>query len=160
MKDSTLTQAKKRWALMTRYLERPSSINDKFLTACASQPALAAFSSDDLGLRPISLNSLKAAVEIVVENGGWDAFDGRRRDIRRLCTLSKKNSQPAPESEYKTNARSLDNADRARLLLGRAYNDLLILARTFAKKDDELAERLKRHETLWRDQLTLPLKKP
>lgn len=158
MRSNVQSSAYARYKLLSEAIAQKGSVPAELLTACRTQSSLAEFESKDLGITGISLNSLKAAAELVVEDGGWARLDELRRQIKGTKTAPHPPKQKRlSQSRRATN--DLDSADRGRLLIGRAYLDLLSLIRAASGRDEELASKLKRHMDMWRDQLSLPLNK-
>lgn len=156
MKTKLQAEAYARYKLIRDAVAQKGPIAPELVNACRTQSSLATFESADLGVSRLSLNSLKAAAELVVEDGGWAHLDLLRRQIKG----ARSSSQPSKKkrvSQSRRETNDLDTADRGRLLIGRAYLDLLSLIRSVSARDDELASKLRRHMDMWRDQLSLPL---
>jgi hypothetical protein len=128
--------------------------------ACASQSGLASFRSRQKRIRAMSLNTLKATAVAVFGGDGWTVLDGLRRKLKGRCqsikaTSTRPGSERTPADRIAVLEDRLDQANRARFVLNKAYVDALSLLAAAAKDDARMQERLKRHSELYRAQLGL-----
>ena len=143
-----------RLRLLTKWAKSPAKAPDFVKVACVNQAALAALQRPDLGIRPISLNTLKAHATRTLwcGNDGWTAMEALRRAIRMRAGPDGEAPEPRPGSkdalrQQVTELKQLlDKVHRSRALLIRAYMDLLSLAQQASRDDAELVRKVKRHQ--------------
>lgn len=143
-----------RLRLLTKWAKSPGKAPGFVKAACANQAALAALQRPELGILPISLNTLKAHAARTLWGGsdGWTAMEALRRAIRMRPGAS--GALPAPRLGSKDALRyqvgelerQLDQVHRSRALLMRAYMDLLGLAQQASRDDAELVRKIQRHQ--------------
>lgn len=160
IKASTYARVK----LMRAVLAESRTLPVEFGRACRSQGALAHLAIKELGITPVSLNSLIAAASIIVEDGGWKKFD----ELRRSVFASWMSSQKSPFGTARSRNRAslneeiarlrqlADQSDRGRLRIARAYAEILRITRSAATRDDQIKNELDRHLALWQKELGLP----
>lgn len=123
--------------------------------------SLASLEMPEYGIHKMSRNAMIANAEIVVEKGGWEAFKDHRKKVRNLLTqASRKSDRQRRSAGVRTELNEatelrlkLLEANRARILLNRAYFDLHVVLRGAASKDQAIAAKLKRHNTLYGERL-------
>lgn len=159
-KSSTYARLK----LLKKSLQRPADAPIELGPACASQGAFAALSLPEHSVANLALNTLKETARVEVEDGGWEKLDKLRKkyfvvwSASNAATLNRK--KPLKLSSAAEAARLkklLDEADRARLCLVRAYLELLRIAKAGSVRDDQLRNEMEEHLACWRSQLGLPL---
>lgn len=152
MKD-TRSSVVARHALFQRVLRGDKNIPSALLEACKSQRGIAMLSIPKEGIFPMSLNTLKAASEVIYEDGGWRHLDKKRLDCLTLFGLTSR-AQPGDQKktayeclkEQKNELEaSLEIERRFRLRLQVSYDELLIKLRNIAQSDRDLANYLNRH---------------
>ncbi len=140
-----------RYRLLTRALEGRGSIPPALVSACASQGGLAQLSLPGEGITPLSLNTLKACADRVIETGGWKQLDALRRQVcgvakqRGIADRRRRPRVQALRDREAELAEALSAERRYRLRLERAYHDLLGELRTLAKANPMLAGALERY---------------
>ena len=143
-----------RLRLLAKWAKSPSKAPDFVKVACVNQAALAALHRPDLGIRPISLNTLKAhaARKQWYGSDGWTAMEALRCAIRGRAGSGGQPPAPRPGSKDALSQqvtelkRLLDKVHRSRALLIRAYMDLLSLTQQASRNDAELVRKVKRHQ--------------
>jgi hypothetical protein len=127
--------------------------------ACVTQATLAKYAWPEKEIRPLSLNTLKAAAEEGVEPGGWAALDEVRKKVH-LQSLSQKDRNL--KEKRRLGFRLASAADtirmhearvqallRSRFTLLQAYGDAIDLLKTYQHLNPSLAKRLERHESMF-----------
>lgn len=141
-----------RYKLLRSALKNHSKLPLELKKACDSQHAFAALDLPQNGIHPMSLNTLKAVTELVIEEGGWATLDLLRRQLRknvRNQAISKRKprsfTKKAQSEKIRKLRHQLELERRARLVLTRAYTEALKMLHGAAKIDDTIANRLVRH---------------
>lgn len=147
--------------LLQQQLKRGASASREVIEACRSQAGLASLSIPKHKVKPVSLNTLKAAANNCPEMGGWAAMDLMRKELSGRRVTGGMNSATAREvSTPGLDSITLaDEADRSRLRVERAYLALLKIARSAASRDEQLGNDLVRHMSEWGNALGLALAK-
>lgn len=143
-----------RLKLLTKWVKSPGKAPGFVKAACANQTALAALQRPDLGILPISLNTLKVHAARMPWGGsdGWTAMEALRRAIQLRPGEGGASLAPRPGSKDALRCqvdeleRQLDQVHRSRALLMRAYMDLLVLAQQAGRGDAELVRKIRRHQ--------------
>jgi hypothetical protein len=160
MRDSTYASAIKKKVLLERCLDsKHSALTQTVLPFCKSQQALAAMAIPAEGIAATSLNSLKRAADLYIEDGGWGSLDSLRRTL--VATVAQRSRRTARQDTAHQKAqdlrRLLEEADRARLRVERAYTELLRLARLHLAKDQQGLAAIARHQSIWGQRLGLAI---
>lgn len=141
-----------RYKLLRSALKHPRKAPSELVKACDSQHTLAALDLSQHGIHPMSLNTLKAVADLVVEEGGWAALDSLRRQLREHVSQQGMNkgkpksfTRKAQAEKIRKLRHQLELERRARIILTRAYTEALKMLHDTAKTDDTLANRLARH---------------
>lgn len=113
--------------------------------ACQSQAFFASMNFPEKGIYKMSLNTLKAAANTFIEDGGWRRMDGMRRQLYKI-SIAAKTTTTKGVSNADHDIDSLVIERRLRLRLETAYLDLLQKLAIIAGADVELAEFLQRHQ--------------
>ena len=152
-----VVSAENLWTQMLGAKNCPELAPDGLLEACATQEKLAKYVCEEHQIRALSLNTLKAAAELAVEDGGWVEFDRLRWEIygSSLSALQAKKKASRSLGRRVTNLREENELLSQRnqgLLRGRmkllsAYSDAIKLLRDYQSQYPELAEKLREHET-------------
>jgi hypothetical protein len=134
-------------------------VSRRLMSACATQVALSKFRCEEKKIRPLSLNTLKAAAENAVEPGGWNKLEETRKSLHVRSRSSKEQQRKAKRGiAHRLNSsaeanRTLEERIRnlllSRVVLLQAYADAIDLLKTFQGLDTTLAQRLKRHESMF-----------
>lgn len=148
------------WAELRAAAEDSTNpIARRLMRACATQATLSKFSCEEKKIRPLALNTLKAAAESAVEPGGWNKLDETRKALHLLNLSSKElrgkarrgasqRLSAAAEVNRTLEERNM-NLLRSRIVLLQAYSDAIRLLKTFQDLDDNLAQQLRRHESMF-----------
>jgi hypothetical protein len=147
------------WAELRAATYNTASASKKLIQACATQAALARYRCPEKNIRPLALNTLKAAAEEAVELGGWKQLNELRRTLhaRGLSGAEQRRKtnrglghrlNSAAESNKALQAR-IKNLLRSRVVMLQAYGDIVDLLKTYQHLDANLAQRLKRHERMF-----------
>lgn len=97
----------------------------------------------------MSLNTLKKAAAIAIEHGGWVTLDKLRKDV--LIQYEQRRAKERHRKKLTSETRmtvliaQLDQERRSRLVLLRAYHDLLGSLHKLALVDKHLSSELERH---------------
>ena len=122
-------------------IESPGDADQKLLDACKAQSKLAEISIDSLGIKSMSLNTLKATCNRILHNG-FEEFDLLRKQSMEkyqayqliLNHNHKKNSQ----TYYKQKIHDLENTQRnlinSHVFMAEKYSQLLNLYRRHLQK--------------------------
>lgn len=146
-RDSTLA----RFALLERALSGEKSIPASLRQASRSQGKLARLSLPDLGIEPMSLNTLKSMADVAIESGGWEKLDEMRQAYLHAIDGSASYSEKyiSRTEQLKTAVAQLEESlaieRRYRLRLQASYSALLRRMRISAESDQDLAIFLSRH---------------
>ncbi|SDG76936.1 hypothetical protein [Janthinobacterium sp. YR213] len=146
-RDSTLA----RFALLEKALRGEKSIPASLRHACRSQGKLARLSLPNLGIEPMSLNTLKNQADVAIESGGWEKLDEMRQSYLHAIEGSAPSSEkPLSATEQLKTAiarleESLAIERRYRLRLQTSYAALIRRMRISAESDQDLAIFLNRH---------------
>lgn len=146
---------------LAEFLNNSKEVPAALLTACESQHRLAALNMPEYGIHPLSLNSLKHIANSVCGDDGWSRLEQLRHQMLKSRT-SLTRALPARMSPAQAAAeakRCLDESIRTRAILLKAYLELRKLIRPLAEHDDVLANQLKRHTSLYDQQLGLAIVK-
>lgn len=146
-----------RWTAIKEASKSPVNAPEKLVAACKTQEALAALDLPEKNISSLSLNTLKSTADLVIEDGGWKKLDAGRKGVfsfSRITTGEKKQKRRKPALQ---NARDdvvvlkgkLTDERRARLVLLRAYLDLLNIVRPLTDENETLRTQLRRHESTW-----------
>ncbi len=143
-----------RLRLLTKWAKSPGKAPAFLKAACVNQAALAALQRPELGVLPISLNTLKAHAARTPwgNSDGWTAMEALRRAIRMRSGASGVSPAPRPGSKDALRQqvgeleRLLDQVHRSRALLMRAYMDLMSLAQQASRDNAELVRKVQRHQ--------------
>lgn len=160
MRDPTYTSAIKKKILLERCLDgKHSALTRTVLPFCKSQQALAALAIPSEGITATSLNSLKKAADLYIEDGGWSSLDSLRRTLVATLDLRSRRAarQRTVQLEVKDLRQLVEEADRARLRVERAYTELLALARSHVANDPLGQAAIARHQSIWGHRLSLTL---
>lgn len=138
---------------MGELLRNAQGCDPKFLRACGSIGALAALEIPDLGIYKMCRNALKMNAAFAIESGGWNAFRQRWLAAKAQAKLASKTKNATPN--LRAGARrhnitaelrlKIDQANRTRIFLNRAYFDLRTVLNQAAVSNDEIAQKLARH---------------
>lgn len=156
---AAVESAKNLWRELTAATKASSAASKQLLNACATQVQLAKYKDSGKNIRPLSLNTLKAAAEIAVESGGWAAMN----ELRRQAHLHGLNDTEAKAKTDRTlghrltvKEKQIDNLTNAnqqllknRTMLLEAYSDILKILKTYSSLSPDLAAQLARHESMF-----------
>lgn len=138
-----------RLRLLDTALGRPNRMSTEWTKACASQGSLAALNLPKEGIVPVSLNTLKKAADLAIEQGGWQELDKKRKTLLHLVISTrierrerKRNSAAGKVAMFEA---QLSQERRARVVLNRAYVELYKKFEALAENDSNLARQLERH---------------
>src|ERR1700730_7066704 len=140
------------WLLLQEAEQNESAEFESLKKNCQTQVTLSKFSLPSRKIKPLALNTLKAAADTVIENGGWAKLDSKRKEIyhstflkgerRRTKDSILKSSQDRLKSEKEKNRVML----LERVVTVAAYRDLVAAVLEYSNTNPGLMERLKRHE--------------
>lgn len=127
--------------LLTSYVTGKKNPPPWLTKACSSQGAIAALSKPEMGIRPMSLNTFKKCAEYRLV-GGFKQFDELRIKI-------KDNPVPKKKPRVSTDKNELHEAQRLRVTLTRAYQDLMRIAQRASRGDAVIERELAEHQVLY-----------
>ncbi len=123
---------------------------------CNRQSVLLGVQRKSLGIIPMTLNTFKKYADKYI-NGGFKEVE-RVRSIIKKKYLDKKSNQAKKIEENKINYKiKLDEAERARAILIRAYNDLNKICLDAISRSPEYQYDYKRHLKLYGTYFSLEL---
>ena len=156
-RTSAIDSARELWTLLLCETELGHSTTRELVDACATQVTLAKYKSSDGKVKSQSLNTLKAACDVVVEPGGWERVDELRKTIRNIGLPSSSTHHAKKRDAIKTleATRKRELAEQARnqkLLRERAvfiaaYSSLISIIHQ--SHDPDLKEKLREHEATY-----------
>jgi hypothetical protein len=158
--DASVESVRNLWAELCAATESTTYYASRtLLRACATQTALSKFRCDEKKIRPLALNTLKAAAEKAVEPGGWDKLEELRKTLYLRSLSSKERNRKAKRGlgyrldsaaeANKSLQERIKNLLLNRVALLQAYADAIDLLKTFRGLDANLAQRLQRHESMF-----------
>ncbi len=142
--------AYERYRYLCSFAER-QTIPHEIVEICKRQSRLAAWSVPSRNIRPVSLNTLKAAADREIEEGGWDRLNAVRLSVARHSVNRPASRADAQTAEINRLHNLLDEAARTRAMLNRAYFDALTLLQAAAVRDEPLSTQLERHNATFKD---------
>lgn len=134
-----------RFEMLQGALSGNKDVPKSFRDACMSQSTFAALALPSRGIDGHALNTLKAASDALIEQGGWKRLDAMRRKCRHSEKVAKKRMRGA-KGERPTEASSLEIERRFRLRLEVAYFELLKKIAQLGKADPDVDTFLRRHK--------------
>lgn len=146
--------ALERYRYLCAIVER-KTIPADIIKICRSQSRLAAWSFPQRRIFPVSLNTLKAAADREIEDGGWAGLDGIRLKVSKIQRKSSISRVDRQAAEIKRLRNQLDESVRIRATLNRAYFDALTLLQAAVTRDVSLAAQLERHTATFGEALGL-----
>jgi hypothetical protein len=122
-------------------IESPGDADQKLLDACKAQSKLAGASIDDLGIKSMSLNTLKATCNRVLQNG-FEGFDLlRKQSIEKYQAYQLKlnhNHKNNSKAHYQDKIHDLENIQQnlinSHVFMAEKYSQLLNLYRRHLQK--------------------------
>lgn len=142
--------AMERYRYLSALVDR-KDVPSAIVEMCRSQSRLAAWNVPERNISPMSLNTLKAAADREIEDGGWANLNALRLQIARTPRQRSVSRVDAQSSEIKRLRTRLDESARARAVLNRAYFDALTLLQASAARDEVLAAQLERHNATYQE---------
>lgn len=138
---------------MVEALKKPDEY--AWLTSkCGSQAAIASTDRKSIGIQAMTLNTFKKYSDIALE-GGFDQLEKLRIAIRQKNKDSKNKLSSGKKSEIADYKHKLNEAERLRAILIRAYTDLNRICLDAVKKSPEYQYDLDRHNELYLDYFSL-----
>jgi hypothetical protein len=140
--------AKETYKLLQKYEKDPSSAPRSVIAACRTQRTLAEFVMTENNIVHVALNNLIKWSEIVIEDGGYDRLDEIREKIWKHSKNTVKQTVTPKKSAEITRKESVecwDQSERERLIIERAYFELLAILRHRAMAEPKLRDQLDRH---------------
>lgn len=126
------------------------------INKCGRQSSLASIERKSIGIQSMSLNTFKIHADEYID-GGFDTFNNLRKAINQKY----KNKKPTQTQKFKESSKTykekLDEAERLRAILIRAYNDLNKICLDAVKKTPEYQYDLERHNELYGRYFSLTL---
>ena len=123
---------------------------------CGRQSSLASIERKSLEIQSISLNTFKEYADECIE-GGFDTVDNLRKEIKNKYKNKKTTQTQTLKERSKTYKEKLEEAERQRAILIKAYNDLNKICLDAIKKTPEYQFDLERHNELYGRYFSLTL---
>jgi len=144
--NRVVDQANIRVAYLRQALRNAHARENGVAELCISQGKLAAASIPALGIRPVSLNTLKSQAERYVK-GGWTELNNLRLQIRKRQEVrAERQTRP---TRLSAKIDELDQLRRSYIVLTRAYFDLLSMVTPYMNSDEDIRTRVQRHRALF-----------
>jgi len=127
--------------LLAKYIKQQTAPPAWLIKACVSQGSIVSLSKPELNINPMSLNTFKKCAEHRIV-GGFHQVDTLRKRLK-----TKPNSKNKTVVKNKNN--ELHEAQRLRVILTRAYQDLLRISEKGKKYDPIIERELVEHQFLF-----------
>jgi hypothetical protein len=147
------------WAELRAATDNTAHASKELIQACATQAALSRFRCVEKNIRPLALNTLKAAADEAVELGGWNKLNELRKTLySRGLSGAERRRKVNRGLGHRLNSAAESNKAlqervkillRSRIVMLQAYGDIVDLLKTYQDLDANLAQRLKRHENMF-----------
>lgn len=124
------------------------------ISKCGSQAAIAAIERKTIGVHAMTLNTFKKHSDIALE-GGFEQIDKLRVALKKKSQGAKRNTANKTKSRISDCKKKLDEAERLRAILIRAYADLNRICIDAINKAPEYQYDLDKHNELYRDYFSL-----
>ena len=155
MNDPKKESVKALYHAMKQALDNP--LDYVWLTSkCGSQAAIASVERKSIGIQPMTLNTLKKYSDVAFD-GGFGQLDKLRVAIKNKVKDGKIGAKRKKEDKAAFYKKKLDEAERLRAILIRAYTDLNRICLDSVKKNPEYKFDLDKHHELYREYLALRL---
>ncbi len=126
------------------------------ITNCANQKKLAYTSNIQLNIIGVSLNTFKKNADDYIE-GGFAAIDKLRKQLKCKKCLSIKEKKERAKNKNTSQQKKLEESERIRAELLRAYADLNKIALNAIISSDQYADEYEEHQALYMRYLGLKL---
>ena len=165
VRESTKVSTYNRYKELKMAVKNPNSAPEWLIDACVTQGKLASLNKPEFGITKIAKNSMQAAADEVIEDGGWESLEILRIELR--SNISQKVKKIKTKSDKLSDARQkiigykekLMLADRQRVRLNRAYYDLMNIVQEAAPKNSKIEYLLNKHISIYGNELGLTLLK-
>jgi len=120
--------------------------------ACQTQVSLSKFSLPSKGIKPLALNTLKAAAEVAVEDGGWTKLEQKRKELYKSIIRTTRLNPSRDELLNSSRNRLSEEKHKNRMMLLEraitvaAYRDIISTVHQYSSVNPDLQQALKRHE--------------
>jgi hypothetical protein len=123
---------------------------------CGSQASIALIERKSIGIQAMTLNTFKKYSELALE-GGFEQLEKLRISIKQKCKNLNNKSLNNNRSKALAYKDKLDEAERLRAILVRAYTDLNRICLDAVRKSPEYQYDLERHNELYREYFSLKI---
>ena len=118
------------------------------INKCGRQSSLASIERKSIGIQSMSLNTFKTYANEYID-GGFDTLNNLRKEINQKYKNKKPTQTQKLKERSKTYKEKLDEAERLRAILIKAYNVLNKICLDAVKKTPEYEYDLERHRELY-----------
>ncbi|MBL3557596.1 MULTISPECIES: hypothetical protein [Marinobacter] len=123
---------------------------------CGSQAAIASVERRSIGIHAMTLNTFKKYSDAALD-GGFEQLEKLRVAIKRKSKNANGETSKGTKSKTAVYKEKLDEAERLRAILIRAYTDLNRICLDAVRKSPEYQYDLDRHNELYREYFSLTL---
>lgn len=165
VRKSSKISAYSRYKLLKTSLINPNNAPDWLIEACQTQGNLASLNKPDIGIIKMAKNSMQAAADEAIEDGGWEQLEILRIQLKDFFSTnkrkSKKNKYTISDARQETASYKdkLILADRHRVRLNRAYYDLMNIAQESSLSNPKIKRLLEKHISIYGRELGLTILK-